>query len=83
MTFGELLIILVVCSACYFTGFFFGKKYGEDKVFRESIGCKVRYGDEKHETVASITFYYSEKTYEEDLQELREREERDNDKTTE
>lgn len=73
------MIYIGIAFVAYMTGFFFGKKWGEEKILRDSIGVKIRFLDEAHEHIGSMTYYFSDKIYEEDLNKLRELEDEDHD----
>jgi hypothetical protein len=55
----------------YFAGFFVGRKYEKDSFINKAYGVLAEI-DKNNQEVESVTYYYSERAYEDKIRQLKE-----------
>ena len=66
------VITLIIAIAVYFIGFWIGKVYERSRFYEDSVGMILRTNKETHD-IESITYYYTDEAYEDDVAQLREK----------
>ena len=67
-----MILTVLVIATVYFIGVWIGKSYERSRIYGGSIGVILRTNKETR-NVESITFYYTDEAYEDDVAQLREK----------